>query len=156
MNPLPWLLALFLLFPLAEIYVLIRVGSLIGAIPTISLCVFTAVLGAMLMRSQGLSTMRRLQASLARGEMPAEELLEGAVVLVGGALLLTPGFITDTIGFLALIPPVRRAAVRWFLARGGVVVRRGPGGGPPGEGRGPRVIEGEFRREDDDCGPGPR
>ncbi|GBE11199.1 phage T7 F exclusion suppressor FxsA [bacterium BMS3Bbin12] len=151
MNPLLWLLGLFLLLPIAEIYVLIRVGGLIGAIPTIALVVFTAVLGAMLMRSQGFATLRRVQASLTRGEVPTVELLEGLVVLVGGALLLMPGFITDTLGFLALIPPTRRVAVRWFLARKGTLVPRpeekAPDGGPS---RGPTVIEGECRRVDDD------
>lgn len=152
MNPLLWLFGLLLL-PLAEIYVLIRVGALIGAIPTIALVIFTAVLGAQLMRSQGLSALRQVQACLERGETPALELLEGAVVLVGGGLLLVPGFITDTFGLLALIPPVRRAALRWFLARNSTLAAgpHGPGGpGSPEPKHGPRTIEGEYRREDDD------
>ncbi len=151
MNPLLWLLGLFLLLPIAEIYVLIRVGGLIGAIPTIALVVFTAVFGAMLMRSQGFATLRRVQASLTRGEVPTVELLEGLVVLAGGALLLMPGFITDTLGFLALIPPARRVAVRWFLARKGALVPRPEEKAPDGEAsRRPTVIEGECRRVDDD------
>jgi UPF0716 protein FxsA len=151
MNPLLWLLGLFLFLPIAEIYVLIRVGGLIGAIPTISLVVFTAVFGAMLMRSQGFATLRRVQASLTRGEVPTVELLEGLVVLVGGALLLMPGFITDALGFLALIPPVRRVAVRWFLARNGAIMPRPEENAPGRESsRGPTVIEGECRRVDND------
>jgi len=109
------LFLVFLVVPLVEIYLLIKVGGLIGALPTVFLVVFTAVLGAFLLRMQGLSTLARVQAALARGELPAMEILEGAVLLVAGALLLTPGFFTDTLGFLALVPNIRRAALRALL-----------------------------------------
>jgi len=134
---------LFLLVPLLEIYLLIQVGGLIGAIPTVFLVVFTAVLGAQLLRFQGLSTMNRVRATLERGEIPATEMLEGAVLLVGGALLLTPGFFTDALGFLCLVPVVRRRLVLWFVER---YVVTHPGAGQE---RGPRTLEGEFRREND-------
>jgi UPF0716 protein FxsA len=143
-----WLLLLFFTVPLVEIYVLIEVGGVIGAWPTIALVVLTAVIGAALIRAQGLATISRVQQELERGELPAVSIIEGALLLVAGALLLTPGFVTDTIGFLILVPPLRRRAVEAFVARRLVVT-----GGRDGAG-GPRVIEGEFRREDDEP-PGP-
>lgn len=145
--PLFRLLFLLLLFvPLIELYLLIKVGGLIGVIPTVALVVFTAALGAQLMRHQGLTTLARVQTMLARGELPTMAMLEGAVILVSGALLLTPGFLTDTLGFLGLIPPVRRAVLRFVLRRG--LVR--PMGPPPHHHHhDPNVIEGDFKREDD-------
>lgn len=138
----------FLLVPLAEIYVLIQVGGLIGALPTVVLVVFTAVLGAVLIRAQGLATVARMRQSLERGELPALELLEGACLLVAGALLLTPGFVTDSVGFMLLVPGLRRALIVALAARGaGPLAPPGPPGAntPAGPGR---VIEGEYRRED--------
>jgi UPF0716 protein FxsA len=147
-----WLLLVFLLVPLGEIYVLIKVGSIVGALPTVALVVFTAVLGAALMRAQGFSTLARVQASLDRGELPATELVEGALILLAGALLLTPGFITDTVGFVCLVPPWRRALARWLLARGvgrfQVHLHGRPDQSPGARDRG-RVIEGEYRRNKD-------
>lgn len=143
-----WLLLLFFTVPLVEIYVLIEVGGIIGAWPTIALVVLTAVIGAALIRAQGLATIGRVQQELERGELPAVSIIEGALLLVAGALLLTPGFVTDTIGFLILVPPLRRRAVEAFVARRLVVP------GDRGTTAGPRVIEGEFRREDDEP-PGP-
>lgn len=113
--PFPGLLLLGL--PLAELYLLIKLGTLIGALPTVFLVVATAVLGLWLLRHQGLENYRRVQRSLARGEMPARELMEGAVMLVGGVLLMLPGLITDVFGLLCLVPPVRRAIVDWWLRR---------------------------------------
>lgn len=150
MNPAVLLFLLFLLVPMVEIYLLIQVGGMIGALPTVFLVVFTAVLGALLIRYQGFVTLRNFQKSLAGGKLPALEIMEGMVLLVAGALLLTPGFFTDTIGFLCLIPPLRRTLIRWFLAR--FRLPGGPGPGrhpPPSEGDGPVTIEGEYRREDD-------
>ncbi|NIR32533.1 MAG: FxsA family protein [Gammaproteobacteria bacterium] len=144
-----WLLLLFLVVPLVEIYVLIQVGSVVGALPTVLLVVLTAVLGAALMRLQGFSTLARVQASLNRGEIPATELVEGAILLVSGALLLTPGFVTDAVGFACLVPPWRTAMARWLLRRG--IARfhvRTQGDTRRGRGERGRVIEGEYRRDD--------
>lgn len=144
----PFLL-LFLLVPLVEIYVLIEVGTVIGALPTIALCVLTAVVGAGLLRVQGFQTMRRAQENLNRGEIPAIEMFEGVALAFGGALLLTPGFLTDAVGFLCLVPWTRRWLIRAALAR--MQVHYGPAGGPRGPGGpGRRTIEGEFQRRDDD------
>lgn len=146
-----WLLLLFFAVPLAEIYVLLEVGGWIGALPTIGLVVFTAMLGAVLVRAQGFSTLMRVQECLNRGELPAIPLLEGACLLVAGALLLTPGFVTDTMGFVLLVPPLRRYLIEMYLARHVQlhVTGRGFATGHTGAAGGAGdVIEGEFRRED--------
>ena len=98
-----------------EIYVLLEVGSLIGAFPTIFLVVFTAVLGAWLLRRQGFATWQRFQANLQQGVIPAYEMIEGPILLVGGALLLTPGFFTDILGFACLIPAIRRKIAQFVI-----------------------------------------
>ena len=143
---------LFLLFfvgaPLIELYLLIEVGSVIGALPTIALSIFTAILGGALVRLQGFSVLFRAQSQMAREELPAIEMLEGVVLLLVGLALLLPGFITDAVGFLLLVPPLRRALiVRWLKARGNL--QPGPVDGPrPPEQRSDRIIEGDWRRED--------
>lgn len=109
----PIIFLAFLTVPLLEIFLLIKVGSIIGAVPTILIVVFTAVLGTVLLRIQGLETLQRIRLALAEDRIPAAELVEGAALLLGGALLLTPGFITDACGFALLLPPVRR----WLAAR---------------------------------------
>jgi len=149
MAPFPVLLLLFLLVPLVEIYVMIKVGGIIGAFPTILLVVLTAVVGAALARVQGLATLQRLQATLARGEAPASEMVEGVLLLAGALLLLTPGFITDLMGFFCLIPGTRRALAWRALKRFTVVTPAGPDRKGP-DGGSPRTLEGEFRREDDE------
>ena len=144
MSAIHWLFLLFLTVPLAEIYVLLEVGSVIGALPTVGAVVLTAVIGAALVRAQGLSTLMRIRASLDAGEIPAMALLEGAFLLVAGALLLTPGFLTDAVGFACLCPPLRRALIEHYLIEKLAEAQRR--GGQPG---GPTVIEGEYRREEE-------
>ncbi len=112
------LLLIFLAIPLLEIYLLIEVGSALGAGTTIFLVVFTAVLGAFLVRTQGFSTLARVQTQLARAQIPAIEIMEGLFLFVAGALLLTPGFFTDTIGFIFLTPPLRRLIIHHIIRRG--------------------------------------
>lgn len=151
MRSFRWLIAGLLLLPLLEIYFLIRVGQVIGALPTIFLVVFTAVLGALLVRLQGFATLARLQRTLALGGMPAADLLEGAVVLLAGILFLIPGLLTDLVGFLCLIPALRQALIRGVLSRRlRPAGAQQPGHGPSGSSRSaPRTLEGEYRREDD-------
>lgn len=148
----PLLLLVFFSVPVIEIYLLIQVGGWIGALPTVFLVVFTAVLGVLLLRQQGFATLQRVQAALANGQIPAMELLEGMLLTLGGVLLLIPGFLTDALGFLCLIPPARRWLVRAILDRHFLdhprPPRGGPGGGPP-SGQGPVTLEGEYRREDE-------
>ena len=110
-----WVL-LFLLTPLAEMYLLIEVGGRIGAWPTMGLVVLTAVIGVALLKRQGLRTLLRAQARLASGEVPAAEVAEGLLLAVAGALLLTPGFATDGVGFLILVPAVRARVASRLLS----------------------------------------
>jgi len=110
------LFVLFLLIPIIEIYFLIQVGSVIGAAWTVFLVVGTAVLGAFLLRLQGFNTLQRAQISMAQGTLPAIEMLEGVSLLISGAMLLTPGFVTDSVGFLLLVPVIRRGLIARMLA----------------------------------------
>jgi UPF0716 protein FxsA len=111
-----FLLLIFIVLPIAEIYVIIKVGEAIGVLPTIALLILDAFLGVALWRSQGRAAWRRFNQALAEGRVPAREVFDGAMVILGGAFLLTPGFITDVIGFLLLIPPTR-AAFRGVVGR---------------------------------------
>ncbi len=126
-------LIIFMLVPIVEMWILIEVGGLIGALPTIALVVFTATLGLSLLKRQGLSTLMRARRKMDEGSIPASELVSGVMIAVGGALLLTPGFVTDAIGFALLIPRTRQ----WFLLK--LVDRY----------RDKIIIEGDFRRVDD-------
>ena len=142
--------------------VLINVGGLIGAIPTISLVVLTAAIGVTLLRRQGLSTLTRARSKLDRGAIPASEMVEGIFLAVGGALLLTPGFITDAIGFFCLLPGVRHIIIAWgarhILARGATFGQASTHSSFHSSARTntasssssaeKRTIEGEFKRED--------
>ena len=140
-------LLIFVGAPLLELYLLIEVGSVIGALPTIALSVFTAVLGGLLVRIQGFGVLFRVQAAMERREVPALELLEGAMLLLTGLALLLPGFITDAVGFLLLIPPLRRwIIVHWLEARGSL--RPAAGGPGASQSRPDRIIEGDYRRDD--------
>lgn len=101
------LLILFITIPVVEIYVLLQAGELIGLWATVALIILTGIAGAYLARTQGSETIRKIQSSLENGEMPTEELLNGAMILAGGLTLLTPGFCTDLIGFSLLLPTTR-------------------------------------------------
>jgi UPF0716 protein FxsA len=107
------LLLLFTTIPLAELALLLWIGGRIGLMPTVALILATGALGAALARHQGLATWGRFQEALAAGRLPGRELLEGLLILVAGALLLTPGVLTDAAGFLLLVPPARR----WIVGR---------------------------------------
>ena len=109
-------IAVFILVPLAELYVILKVGDAIGVGWTILLLVADSVLGALLLRSQGRSVWRRLNTALSDGRMPHREVVDGVLVVFGGAFLLTPGFITDVLGLLLLIPPTR-ALIRPLVVR---------------------------------------
>ena len=115
------LLAIFIFVPLMEIYLLIEAGRMIGLGPTVSLILLTGVAGAWLARSQGMEIIRRIQQETAHGHMPAINLIDGALVLVGGLLLLTPGFLTDLLGFSFLVPLTRdlwrKTLIAWLEAQ---------------------------------------
>jgi UPF0716 protein FxsA len=137
----------FLAVPFVEIYLLLQLGGIVGILPTVLLVVFTAVLGAWLLRQQGFKTWQRLQENLGKGSIPAYEMIEGPILLVGGALLLTPGFFTDALGFACLIPQVRRKFAKHMIENHLINMQTGS----PFQPQKPQdnnVIEGEFKKEE--------
>jgi UPF0716 protein FxsA len=151
MNPLRIMFLIFLMVPFLEIYLLLKMGGLIGVFPTVLLVVFTAILGAWMLRQQGFETWQRFQQGMAKGKVPAMEMLEGPVLLVGGAFLLTPGFFTDITGFICLIPYTRKKLVTYLIERQLVVMADG---GPfqrqgQAQSKDENVIEGEYKKGDE-------
>src|SRR5919106_4220252 len=122
------LFALLIVVPIVELWVIVQVAGSIGLLETIALLIAVSATGAWLLKQQGMATWRRLQATLERGEVPTREVTDGALILFGGALLLTPGFVTDAIGIVLLLPPTRaaikgaarRSLARWARGRSGV------------------------------------
>src|ERR687887_2929073 len=139
----PLLLLLFIVVPIAELYVIIQVGQAIGALWTIIILLADSLLGSALMRAQGRAAWRRFNEAIGAGRAPAREVLDGVLVIFGGALLLTPGFITDVFGLIFLLPPtralvrgllVRRFALRMVASMGAPGgMRRRRGAGVPGD-----------------------
>lgn len=154
--PLPLvMLVLFIGLPMLEIYVLIQVGQVVGPLWTVAPLLLVAALGSVLLRQQGLATLATVQNALARGELPAGAILEGLVLLVAGVLMVTPGFVTDVMAFLCLLPPLRKGIAALLAHALSLRVLGGADrGGPrhPGGPRsaGPQVLEGDYRVERDD------
>ncbi len=146
MRSLYLLFALFLIVPLVELWLLIQVGGVIGVGWTIFLAVLTAFAGTLLVRSQGLAMLGRIQAEMARGHMPEADMFEGLMLLLAGAVLLTPGFITDALGMIFLVPMWRRAIVRLVLRYGFVHTTAQTVDETKTSSR---VINGSFRKEND-------
>lgn len=126
---LPLLFFVLIAVPLVELYVIVQVAHHIGALDTIALLIVESIVGAWLLKRQGMSTWRALQEALARGEMPTQHLADGAMILLGGALLLTPGFVTDIFGYLLLAPPVRSVLRKGFRRLLGRWAKKRFGGG---------------------------
>ncbi len=150
---------LFILFTtvsLLEIFVLVKVGSFLGAWPTIALVIITALIGSALVRSQGLQLVQQLQQRMAKGEMPGQQLIEGIMLIVTGVLLVTPGFVTDFCGLLLLQPAIRAALAKAILANvkfspatmSGGFSQSQHGFSKPNTDE--DIIEGEFERKDDE------
>ncbi|MCE7030424.1 FxsA family protein [Jiella avicenniae] len=137
---------LLLIIPVMEIAVFILVGNLIGLWPTLGLVVLTAIVGSFLLKRQGLSTLRRIQAETSAGRVPGRELVDGAMIMAAGILLLTPGLVTDTIGFLLFVPGIR-GQIRSFFAKRVVVMAQSSGS--HGFGRGGGGQEWQRRRAPD-------
>ena len=142
----PYFFALFVVVPIIEIAVLIKMGGIIGLLPTVALVVLTATTGVWLLRLEGLSTLNEVQRHLQEGRVPGQSILEGLMLLVGGALLLTPGFVTDTIGFVCLIPILRKPLAAWLLRRilTHTTIAVTPAGNQAPQSK---IIEGEFKDE---------
>jgi UPF0716 protein FxsA len=151
----------FIVVPVLDLVVLIKIGQVIGGWATATLVVATALTGALIISRQSLSVLRRTLEAVAAGEPPVAPVLDGLFLMVAGALLLTPGLVTDVAALLLLVPPIRRAiagaVVHWLLRRANLHIeihgagpdgRRGARRRPPGMGEGP-VIEGEFERMDE-------
>jgi len=139
------LFTLFIVLPILEMVVLIKVGGAIGALATIGLVLLTAIVGVALLKRQGISALMRAQHKMHSGEMPVTELIEGIFLAVGGAFLLTPGFITDFLGFCCLIPGIRQIIIvqglRYFKP---VTVTSNTSDGTKNN----QTIDGEFHREE--------
>lgn len=148
------LVFLFIAIPVAEISVLIRVGGAIGPLNTIVFVIFTAVLGAYLVRQQGFATLSKLQEETNAGRVPAMQIAEGVALLFAGAVLMTPGFITDALGFAILIPPIRQAFIAWAgknLLKGPMATAyTGPASAANSHGLQGDVIEGEYTVDSDE------
>lgn len=141
----------FIGVPLAEIALLIKIGEVIGIVATVALVVATAVIGLALIRRQGVSVLTRAQQTVEAGQVPVDAVLDGVCLLLAGAFLLTPGLITDTVGFLLLMPAFRRwlaASALGWITRSRRADMDGRGDGGRGPSHGPTVIEGEFERLD--------
>lgn len=126
----PVLFALFLVVPFVELFVILQVGQAIGALNTVAALVLVSVVGAWLVKREGLGVVRRVQERVARGAVPGRELVDGALILFAGALLLTPGFVTDLVAILLLVPPVRaalRTSATRYLRRRADIRTFGPG-----------------------------
>lgn len=151
------LVALFIVVPIVELYVIIQVGQAIGVVPTLLLLLADAILGSMLLRHQGRGAWRRFNEALAQRRFPGREVADGAMIVVGGTLLLTPGFVTDILGLLLLIPPTRailRRALRSFFARRFLIVGLGDRamrGGPQGGGAPPHRYDYDGTAEEIDA-----
>jgi UPF0716 protein FxsA len=168
----PLLVVIFLLVPIVEIYVIIQVGQLIGPFPTLALLIIESLIGAWLLKREGRAAWISLQRAAAEGRMPTQELVDAGLVLVGGTLLLAPGFITDVVGFFFILPPTRpvtRKLLVWWLVRraarltaraewevrqpGGPRSRGRQSGRPSGRPSQPVIVEGELvNRSDVDPG----
>jgi UPF0716 protein FxsA len=136
-------LILFVVLPFAEMFVLIKVGQVLGAPATLGLVLSTAVIGLAILRYQGYSAFVRARQKMQQGTMPTTEMFEGFLLALGAALLLIPGFITDFVGLCCLIPMLRQALIRWSLARfqpKASAHRDAHAGG--------NILEGEYKREE--------
>lgn len=122
-----YIIAGILLLPLIEIAVFIWIGGMIGVLPTILLTLLTAIAGTVMLRQQGLSLLMRMQKELDEGRAPGNEVMQGAMIVLASLFLLIPGFVTDAIGLLLFIPPVREALANFIIARSNVVIMQGDG-----------------------------
>ncbi len=141
-----WLFLILVGVPIIEIGLFIQLGGFLGLWPTLGIVVLTALIGSLLLRMQGLSTLEELRRSAETGQNPAGPMANGALILVAGLLLLTPGFFTDSIGFLLMVPPFRALLIRWIAARAQMKIYAAAANSQ----QAPDIIDGEFEIVDDE------
>jgi UPF0716 protein FxsA len=141
-----WLFLILVGVPIIEIGLFIQLGGFLGLWPTLAIVVATALLGSALLRTQGLSTLEELKRTAETGQSPAGPMANGALILVAGLLLLTPGFFTDSFGFILMIPPFRRLLIQWIATRAQMKIYAGAANSQ----QPPDIIDGEFEIIDDD------
>lgn len=148
------LLILFVAIPIIEIGLFIQVGGWLGLWPTLGIVILTAIIGTYLLRLQGMAALARLQNNIQSGQSPMDPIVHGAMILVAGVLLLTPGFFTDAVGFALLMPPVRALVIKWGAARfvnsSTVVFSNTQSASPRNPPRDSGAVEGDFVVLDDD------
>ena len=142
-----WLFLVLVVVPIIEIGLFIELGGFLGLWPTLGIVVLTALVGSVLLRAQGLSTVEELRRTAETGQSPAGPMANGALILVAGLLLLTPGFFTDSIGFLLMVPPIRAILIKWIAARAQMKIYAAAANSQ----HAPDVIDGEFEVVDDDA-----
>lgn len=142
-----WLFFILVLVPIIEIGLFIQVGGFIGLWPTLAIVIATAFAGTLLLRAQGTATLGKLQTELKSGQNPANSIAHGALILISGIVLLTPGFFTDAIGILLLLPPIRVLVIAWGKKNmvNATIYTHGMGNDTP---RNPDIMEGEFTVEE--------
>ncbi len=140
-----WLFLILVGVPIIEIGLFIELGGFLGLWPTLAIVVATALLGSALLRIQGLSTLEELKRSAETGQSPAGPMANGALILVAGLLLLTPGFFTDSIGFLLMVPPFRTLLIKWIAARAQMKMYARAANSQ----HAPDIIDGEFEVVED-------
>lgn len=153
-----WLFALFVGVPILEIALFIQVGGWLGLWPTLAIVVATALGGTMLLRTQGVQTLGRLQSSVSEGQNPMDPIAHGALILVAAVLLLTPGFFTDAVGLSLLVPPIRAALIKSGaskLATGSFVFVNGQQVRQPQQPDQSNTVDGEYEVVEDDIPTGP-
>ncbi len=140
-----WLFLILVGVPIIEIGLFIQLGGFLGLWPTLAIVVATALLGSALLRTQGLSTLEELKRTTETGQSPAGPLANGALILVAGLLLLTPGFFTDSIGFLLMVPPFRMLLIKWIATRAQMKIYASAANSQ----QPPDIIDGEFEIVDE-------
>jgi len=141
-----WVFLVLVGVPIIEIGLFIQLGGFLGLWPTLAIVVATALIGSLLLRAQGLSTLEELKRTAETGQSPAGPMANGALILVAGLLLLTPGFFTDSIGFLLMVPPFRTGLIKWIAARAQMKIYASAANSQ----HAPDIIDGEFEVVDDD------
>ncbi len=141
-----WLFLILVGVPIIEIGLFIQLGGFLGLWPTLAIVVATALIGSLLLRTQGLSTLEELKRSAETGQSPAGPMANGALILVAGLLLLTPGFFTDSFGFLLMVPPIRTLLIKWIATRAQMKIYASAANSQ----QAPDIIDGEFEIVDDD------